>query len=210
MAEKSGDRTAKSADPERRRALSTATNIAMLAGLAGGYGALALIAGRFLYPARPRETGWMFVSDVSGMKPGDSLLYEAPTGEPINVTRQGSAGTADDFIALSSTCPHLGCYVHWEAHNNRYFCPCHNGVFDPSGKGIAGPPGEAGQSLSRFNLKIDSGLLFIEVPLTSLAERGRGRIIEKVEGIHGPGHDPCLSRLARGAKHPEPVEGETF
>ena len=83
----------------------------------------------------------------------------------MSITRQGEAGSVDDFIALSSTCPHLGCQVHWEPKNNRFFCPCHNGALDPAGNPTAGPPADAGQSLPEYELKIDAGLLFIKVKL---------------------------------------------
>ncbi len=152
------------AGPGRRGFLASA---AMAGGLAAGYGTFALFAGRFLYPARPAETGWLFVADLSSFKPRDSLVYRTPAGAPVAVARRGSAGGADDFLALSSTCPHLGCQVHWEAQNNRFFCPCHNGVFDPSGKATAGPPADAGQSLLRYPLKVENGLLFILVPTDS-------------------------------------------
>lgn len=154
--------------PGRRKFLSTASLLAMFSGLIGGYGMFAYIAGRFLYPARPQVRQWMFVAEANRLRPGESLLYRAPSGESINITRQGNAGKAEDFTALSSTCPHLGCQVHWQPQHNRYFCPCHNGVFDASGKGIGGPPGDAGQSLARYNLQIVERLLFIEVPVDSL------------------------------------------
>jgi len=100
--------------------------------------------------------------------------------------------------ALSSTCPHLGCQVRWEAQNDRFFCPCHNGVFDQSGVATAGPPGEAGQSLPKYELKVEDGLLHIAVPPPQFAE-GKAEptphqagIIEAEETISGPGHDPCL------------------
>ena len=116
-----------------------------------------------------------------------------PSGETINITRMAREGTADDFIALSSTCPHLGCQVRWEGQNDRFFCPCHNGVFDPSGKGIEGPPGDAGQSLPRYSLRIDDGLLHIAVPPPRFAAgTDRAGIIRAEAGIAGPGHDPCL------------------
>jgi nitrite reductase/ring-hydroxylating ferredoxin subunit len=178
----------------RRAFLSRVSSWAMIAGLAGGYGVFAWISGRFLYPARRSPRQWMFVTEADTLQLGDSLLYRGPSGETINIARQGRDGKVEDFAALSSTCPHLGCQVHWEAHNDRFFCPCHNGTFDPAGRGIGGPPGEAGMSLPRYPLKIQNGLLFIEVPVSSL--NASGRIIDRVEGIHGPGHDPCLSRRA--------------
>jgi len=151
--------------PDRRTFLSNASGVAMAGGLIAGYGTLAVMAGRFLYPSEGRKLAWAFVAEASRMKSGDSLRYETPAGQIVTVTRRAEAGSADDFLALSSTCPHLGCKVHWEAQNNRFFCPCHNGAFDPSGKATAGPPAEAGQSLAHFPLKVENGLLFMEVPV---------------------------------------------
>jgi len=194
MSEEDREKRGEADAGDRRQFFSKASSLAMFAGLTGGYGAFAYFAGRFLYPAKDREVGWMYVAEADRVEVGDTLLYEAPSGETINVTRQSRSGAAEDFIALSSTCPHLGCQVHWEAANNQYFCPCHDGIFDPSGKGIAGPPGDAGQSLLRYRVKVERGLLYMEVPVTSIAEADeKGRVIEKVRGIHGPGHDPCLA-----------------
>ncbi len=180
--------------PDRRQFLETASRTAMVAGLAGGYGGFALIAGRYLYPATTGEVMWQFVTEVVGINVGDSIRYRGPSGETINIARIGREGTADDFIALSSTCPHLGCQVRWEGQNDRFFCPCHNGVFDPAGKGIGGPPGEAGQSLPRYELRIENGLLSIAVPPPRFASaEHRPGIITDNERIVGPGHDPCLS-----------------
>lgn len=180
--------------PDRRQFLETASRTAMIAGLAGGYGGFALIAGKYLYPATTGEVVWQFVTEVDAIDVGASIRYQGPSGETINIARIGREGTADDFIALSSTCPHLGCQVRWEGQNDRFFCPCHNGVFDPSGKAIGGPPGDAGQSLPRYELKIDGGLLSIAVPPPRFAaERIRSGIVTAEDRIVGPGHDPCLS-----------------
>lgn len=153
---------------ERRTLLSLASSVAMTGGLLAGYGTLAFMAGRFLYPSRPRPLAWVYVTDVVRLNPGDVLRYETPAGQTVTITRRAQDGTADDFLALSSTCPHLGCKVHWEPQNNRFFCPCHNGVFDPSGTATAGPPAEAGQALPRYALKVENGMLFLEVPVEKL------------------------------------------
>ncbi|MFN3484588.1 MAG: Rieske 2Fe-2S domain-containing protein, partial [Planctomycetota bacterium] len=114
----------------------------MAGGLVAGYGAFGAMAARFLFPARPALRGWVYVSDVRSFPVGASMVFRTPEGAPVAVARRGNTGTVDDFLALSSTCPHLGCQVHWEPHHNRFFCPCHNGVFDPSGRAV--PPAEAG------------------------------------------------------------------
>lgn len=175
-------------DPARRGV--SVAGIAMAGGLVAGYGAFAAICGRFLYPARSTLKGWMLVSPVGELAVGASLRFRTPAGATVNITRRGLAGGSDDFIALSSTCPHLGCQVHWERDKNRYFCPCHNGTFDPEGKGTGGPPGEAGQSLPRYPLRVQDGLLYIEVPMQTLADAGE--VVDPGECPEGPGHDPCL------------------
>jgi len=191
-------------DPDRRRFLGAASSIAMGCGLVAGYGALGAIAARFVYPAKSKDAEWMFVTDLAGAKVGDAIAYRAPAGETVTVARIAQGGTAADFIALSSTCPHLGCQVHWEGQNQRFFCPCHNGTFDPSGKATGGPPGDAGQSLLRFPLKVEAGNLFIEVPLGTLGSRtgDEGRRLVRLDeppGSPGAGHDPCLGCRGRGA-----------
>jgi len=167
-------------NPERRKFLGAASRAAMAGGLVAGYGTFAAFAGRFLYPAHDREMAWMFVIEVAKLPVGGSHALRTPAGASVVITRRGEGEDAGEFLALSSTCPHLGCQVHWEPHNSRFFCPCHNGIFTPEGKGVSGPPGEAGQSLPQYELKVDAGLLYIKVETHSLAARP------------GDGHDPCL------------------
>ena len=175
---------------EPRRGFLSASSVFMLSGLAAGYGVLGLIAGRFLYPARAARTRWMFVARASDLEVGDSRTFRAPSGDVVTIARRTNNGNVDDFVALSSTCPHLGCKVHWEPQNERFFCPCHNGIFRPDGKATGGPPAEAGQSLLSYPLNVENGLLYIEVQAESLV--ARAGVIPEPEGPPGPGHDPCL------------------
>ncbi|MCB9832644.1 MAG: Rieske (2Fe-2S) protein [Planctomycetes bacterium] len=176
------------AGPEERRGfLGKVSGLAMSIGLIGGYGAFGAVAARYLYPAKADPKSWFFVAVLREFEVGSSIAYRAPSGARINITRRGVGESLADFSALSSTCPHLGCQVHWEAVNERYFCPCHNGAFDHEGKAIAGPPAEAGQRLSTFPLKIEKGVLYIEVPTAELAQ------VELADEVPtGPGQDPCL------------------
>lgn len=173
----SGGGSSEAQDMDRRTFVTSVSSLAMAGGLVSGYGAFACVAGRYLYPARGQRVVWLFVKEVDRFKTGDSLTYRTPSGATVAIARQGEGGTAEDFVALSNICPHLGCKVEWQPQNDRFFCPCHNGVFDPSGKPVAGPPFEAGQSLLRFPLKIEGGLLYIQVPAAgeSVAADQRGR-----------------------------------
>ncbi|MFO0902487.1 MAG: Rieske (2Fe-2S) protein [Pirellulales bacterium] len=157
---------------DRRRFLRRSASVAMAAGLAASYGTMAVYAGRFLYTVQD-DHAWLFVTDVASLPPGGSIPFESPTGVRVTVVRRaaqvGAAeARAEDFAALSSVCPHLGCRVHWEPQNGRYFCPCHNGAFDAEGKATEGPPAAAGQELPRYPVRVDRGLVFLEMPLNAV------------------------------------------
>ena len=154
--------------PDRRELLSKATGLAMTGGLAASAGFSAWMAVKYLYPSRPRQERWLYVAPVRRIAPGESLPYRTPLGETVTIARQGEGEAPEDFVALSSTCPHLGCQVHWQGPRKRFFCPCHNGVFDPAGLATEGPPADEGLSLPRFPLRVEAGLLYIRVPVEGL------------------------------------------
>ena len=153
---------------ERRSFLRVASTAVMAFGMTLGYGMFGWLIGRFIYPSQGDRRSWQFLSDLPSFGLGESITYEAPAGQKIVVTRLAGKGTPEDFIALSSICPHLGCQVHWESNGNRFFCPCHNGAFSSTGEPLSGPPKDAEQSLPRYPLKIENGLLFIDVPTDAL------------------------------------------
>ena len=150
----------------RRAFLNRISMAAMLGGLASGYGMLAAIAGRYLFPLR-QDVPWLFVTQARGIAAGQSLSFVSPGGMTVVIKRTAESPAeprTEDFVALSSTCPHLGCRVHWEPTNDRFFCPCHNGEFDPTGRPTGGPVLAANQHLPRYPLKIENGLLFLQIP----------------------------------------------
>lgn len=176
----------KSDDPDRRHFLGSgalATG-AMAGGLALGYGMFFRSAVEYLYPAQ-EGTAWMFVSDVDSVVPGQAITFKSPNGVPVVITRKssnsataGESPTADEFLALSSVCPHLGCRVHWEPQNNRFFCPCHLGAFDPEGRPTAGPPLAANQALPEYPLKVENGLLYINMPVKPIDPTTEHRLVK--------------------------------
>ncbi len=166
------------AQTDRRWFLSTAT-VVMTGGLVGSYGTFFAMAGRFFFPSGANRQ-WLFVTDAAGIAPGQSFPFQSPEGVDVMITRRagdsqeeasGEPLSADSFLALSSVCPHLGCRVHWEANNNRFFCPCHNGVFDAEGVATAGPPAAEGQNLPHYTLQIVDGALYIEMPISSIGRK---------------------------------------
>lgn len=51
-----------------------------------------------------------------------------------------------EILALSPVCKHLGCMVDWNTNKdepNRFFCPCHMGMYEKDGKNVPGTPPSA-------------------------------------------------------------------
>jgi len=140
----------------RRDVLATAL---MAVGVVAGYATGAVYFLRYLVPlgskVRYRE---MFAGAVDDLDVGQSRLVTSPTGETFVMAR-----TADGFRVLSDTCPHLGCKVHWEPKPKRFFCPCHQGVFDETGKSISGPPAEAHQNLTSLKTIVRGHSVFVMI-----------------------------------------------
>ncbi len=66
----------------------------------------------------------------------------------------------DGFKVYSGICTHLGCIIKWEENKNRFYCPCHKGIFDKAGKVIGGPPP---RPLDEFTVEMDGNLVFVQV-----------------------------------------------
>jgi len=136
-------------------------SLAMGAGLVAAYGVLGLQGLAFLLPKRLRpKTRLLYAGRIDDYEiDGVKTLYDLE-GTPVLVKR-----SKEGFTAFDSTCPHLGCKVHWEPDNDRFFCPCHNGEFHADGVAYAGPPGDAGQSLTTMNVEADPavGVVYLEV-----------------------------------------------
>jgi Rieske Fe-S protein len=69
---------------------------------------------------------------------GDTYLFRYPTGsDPAILLRLDDA----EVVAFSQKCTHLGCVVFYQAAEDRWHCPCHEGSFDTTtGAVLAGPP----------------------------------------------------------------------
>jgi Rieske Fe-S protein len=69
-----------------------------------------------------------------GRRPG--LLVNTPAGE---------------LRAFDGICTHLNCTVQYRPDYGQIWCACHNGLYDLSGKNIAGPPP---RPLERLNVQV--------------------------------------------------------
>jgi len=126
--------------------------------LTAAYGLLASYGLRFLYPRKKASVAReIFVATTAQIQPGKPLTWTAPNGQNILIHRTG-----DEYLALSNICPHLGCKVHWEQAENRFFCPCHAGAFDKNGVATSGPPKAMGKNLQRYDLVVNGQAIFLK------------------------------------------------
>jgi menaquinol-cytochrome c reductase iron-sulfur subunit len=76
----------------------------------------------------------------------------------------------DTVTVLSSICPHLGCPIGWQPDKSRFACPCHGGVFDPSGRQTAGPPP---RSMDPLEHEVRAGRLWVRWQDFKIGVKGR-------------------------------------
>ena len=82
-----------------------------------------------------------------------SGIYSQTVSKPVIVSR-----LSDEIICYKTSCPHLGCTVHFENQSDQFRCACHGGTFDRGGNVIAGPPPRA---LDRYQHKIEGDQLLV-------------------------------------------------
>ncbi len=141
----------KSKTTDRRSFLKTLTT-----GLASVAGVMAAVVGvGFLYPVPRRKPRPFFIC----------LESDVPTDKPLEILDQQNRkvlimrNAGGELVAFGTVCPHLGCSVYWRPKENRFDCPCHQGVFDADGQPIAGPPRAP---LNRYPLELREGKVFIQ------------------------------------------------
>lgn len=93
--------------------------------------------------AQNLEVGKRFVEDQV-KRLALPRLDELPPGQGALVDIDGRAVAAyrddrGDVHAVSPTCTHLACTVHWNAAELTWDCPCHGSRFTPAGEVIEGP-----------------------------------------------------------------------
>lgn len=98
------------------------------------------VAGNYM-----KEMGNMAAQYLDYLTPGDiKSVREMEPGEGGVIrfgTRKIAVYKSEDakIHAFSAVCSHLGCYVHWNADEKSFDCPCHGSRYNAYGKVINGP-----------------------------------------------------------------------
>ncbi len=139
-------------DLGRRRFLSQAV---MGFGLLFGIGTLALRFAQFLVPSpKPKRYEAVLIGSEAKVPLGEAVPMDLG-GQKIMVLR-----TNEEVVAFSRRCTDLGCLVSWSKEREQFVCPCHHGVFDRTGRNIAGPPP---RPLDRFEVVKRGDQLYVNI-----------------------------------------------
>lgn len=101
-------------------------------------------------------------SGVQEAKPVEIPLAELPVGGVKMIIYGGTPAivlrTPESIKAFSLICTHLGCIVQWQAAQQEFYCPCHDGRFDQFGEVISGPPPIP---LEAFTVKVEGDKIIV-------------------------------------------------
>lgn len=109
----------------------------------------------FLLPSKQEKTYHKYLVAKEGEIPVGKAKEITLSNKPVFVVH-----LEDGYKVFSGVCPHLGCMVSWEEQKSRFYCPCHQGIFNKTGEVTAGPP-ERG--LDEFEVVMEKNLVFIKI-----------------------------------------------
>jgi Rieske Fe-S protein len=111
---------------------------------AGNVGLAAWAQLRSINTGEPRK-----IVPLADVAVGETHLFTYPAeDDPAILLRIADR----EVVAFSQKCTHLGCVVYFEAEEDRWHCPCHEGNFEVrTGSVISGPPPRA---LGRIDVEI--------------------------------------------------------
>jgi cytochrome b6-f complex iron-sulfur subunit len=150
--------TVHATDAPERSEMTRRTFLILLLSTTGALGAAGLLAPivRYAYPT---------VQSVAAAKVKATTTTQLATaGGELDFDYQdtpSSLVTLEDgtYAGVSRVCTHLGCIIKWEDEDERFFCPCHAGIFSPTGKVLGGPPP---RPLAKLALRVEGEDIWVD------------------------------------------------
>lgn len=109
---------------------------------------------RFITPVKREIERRIFTIHLDELELNATRQYKDLRGKDLMLVRISER----EVKAISTTCTHLGCSVHWQADKKQFYCPCHAGVFDNNGMVISGPPPKP---LDSYRVELEGDNVFI-------------------------------------------------
>ena len=87
------------------------------------------------------------LKDAQKLPTGSALMFKFGS-KPAMLIHHADG----NWTALNAVCTHLGCTVQYQPDQQRIFCACHGGIYDPkTGANVSGPPPKP---LRRYEVKL--------------------------------------------------------
>lgn len=86
-------------------------------------------------PRKDDEPTSVIAASLKNLKPNDGVLFKFGSSPALLVM-----GPDGSLKAFSAVCTHLDCTVKYRPDMQKIHCACHNGLYDLTGRNIAGPP----------------------------------------------------------------------
>src|SRR6202044_3966168 len=104
---------------------------------------------------------------LDALRPGEpkKVAIVADERDAWTITKDVELGAAwlllrgDGVLALSTTCPHLGCSVGANADGTGFGCPCHPSTFDADGHRTGGP---APRDMDVLATRVEDGFVLVD------------------------------------------------
>jgi len=133
------------------------------------------LVGFVIAPLFRRTAGqWVSIGNITDFEIGKTVKVTLVDPSPLpwaGITARSAVwlrrAGAEEFIAFSVNCTHLGCPVRWLPEADLFMCPCHGGVYYADGMVAAGPPPKP---LIRYEARTAGGRVEIKtmaIPITT-------------------------------------------
>jgi menaquinol-cytochrome c reductase iron-sulfur subunit len=133
------------------------------------------LVGFVIAPLFRRTAGqWVSIGNITDFEIGKTVKVTLVDPSPLpwaGITARSAVwlrrAGAEEFIAFSVNCTHLGCPVRWLPEADLFMCPCHGGVYYADGTVAAGPPPKP---LIRYEARTAGGRVEIKtmaIPITT-------------------------------------------
>ena len=109
---------------------------------------------RFITPYKREVERRIFTIHLNELELNTTRRFQDLRGKDFTLVRTSER----EVKAISTTCTHLGCSVHWQPDKKQFYCPCHQGVFDTNGQVVSGPPP---RPLDSYRVDLEGDNVFI-------------------------------------------------
>jgi Rieske Fe-S protein len=92
---------------------------------------------KFAFPTLGKEPDFVILNAREFLDIPSNSVKPFPWGGKLGLVFKDPKGVVH---ALKGVCTHMECNVTYKPEDMKFYCPCHKGWFDETGRNISGPP----------------------------------------------------------------------